>query len=241
MNATVLTGNRLFPMIGAMIENQLSRAYLESLSTEELLAVADKIGLDIPLDLNRTFIIQEILDAHAELLNVESYDLQEESADTFERKKNKPSSAIYNSTYIDVLLRDPVWAFVFWHIREQDRRTYEASHDFNGYFLRVSSCVPGKTTEGESFSIDVDIQDGSWYICFPAPQGWFTVELFVKKGRQHILLATSRPFRIPRTVRFSPLELEQHPLGPVLLLSGIEQMRIVYAKEYSPGQYSGCN
>ena len=41
----------------------LSRQKLESFSTQDLLDLADDYGIDIPEDLNRRFIIEEILES----------------------------------------------------------------------------------------------------------------------------------------------------------------------------------
>ena len=40
----------------------LSRTYLESLSTADLFSLAEEYGIDIPENLNRRFIIGELLD-----------------------------------------------------------------------------------------------------------------------------------------------------------------------------------
>ena len=41
----------------------VSRTYLESLSTADLISLADEYGIDIPENLNRRFIIGELLEA----------------------------------------------------------------------------------------------------------------------------------------------------------------------------------
>ena len=40
----------------------ISRTYLESLSTADLISLADEYGIDIPEELNRRFIIGELLE-----------------------------------------------------------------------------------------------------------------------------------------------------------------------------------
>ncbi|MDR1786719.1 MAG: DUF4912 domain-containing protein, partial [Spirochaetaceae bacterium] len=49
-----------------MNELFLSRKYLETLSSADLITLADKYGIDIPEDLNRRFIIAELADIAAE-------------------------------------------------------------------------------------------------------------------------------------------------------------------------------
>ena len=45
--------------------------------------------------------------------------------------------ASYNETFIDVILRDPVWAYAFWEIKQSDREVREQDPRFAGYRLRV--------------------------------------------------------------------------------------------------------
>ena len=52
-----------------MEQNFLSRTYLETLSTADLISLADDYGIDIPDDLNRRFIIGELLEFADELAN----------------------------------------------------------------------------------------------------------------------------------------------------------------------------
>ena len=44
----------------------ITRSYLETLSSEDLNNLADDYGIDMPEDLNRRFVISELLEAAAE-------------------------------------------------------------------------------------------------------------------------------------------------------------------------------
>ena len=50
-----------------MDEKQISRAYLETLSFSDLSALADRFGIDVPMDLDRRFLIAELLEINEEL------------------------------------------------------------------------------------------------------------------------------------------------------------------------------
>ncbi len=209
-----------------MDDSTVKRAYLETLSSEDLAYLAEELGLDLPPDLNRLFVIEEILEATEEQKGDTVEDLEETSIDEaiFQRKEKLPET--YNSTFINVLLRDSVWAFVFWEIKKQDKQIYQQTLDFEGYYLKILSIVPGKLDMGDFFIIDIDSSDQSWYVCFPSSKGWFKVELWVKKGKKEYLLASSLPFRIPCAKIPSPGELDSHPFAPILRLSGIEDLHI---------------
>ena len=49
-----------------MKKDTVSRQQLEAMTTAELIDLADKYGIEIPDDLNRTFIVGEILEASEE-------------------------------------------------------------------------------------------------------------------------------------------------------------------------------
>ncbi|MDR1147291.1 MAG: hypothetical protein LBK66_01525, partial [Spirochaetaceae bacterium] len=57
------TSPLFFHDIPGMDGCRMIRRYLESLTTRELAALADKAGIDIPPELDRIFIIEAILEA----------------------------------------------------------------------------------------------------------------------------------------------------------------------------------
>lgn len=218
-----------------MGEIQLKKSYLESLPTAELSTLAEELGLDLPPDLNRVFVIQEILEA---IQQDDGYDEDIEDVSTVTVEK---APFFYNKTYIEVLLRDPLWAFVFWEIKTADREHYEATPGFNGYQLRVVSLHPGKNAEDESFSIDVDVMDRAWYVCFPGGTGWFKVELRMKKAKETILLAETTPFKIPKSITALRRTIDSIPHAPILLLSGLDELNITHSTDSQSHIHEQCN
>ena len=91
-----------------MKKDTVSRQQLESMTTAELIELADKYGINIPDDLNRTFIIGEILEASEEAKSSakKSTSVQIKEGDTSEPEKLPES---YNNTCIDVVIRNPAW------------------------------------------------------------------------------------------------------------------------------------
>ena len=61
-----------------MSDTKLSRAYLETLPSADLIALADDFGIDIPENLNRRFIIGELLEAAEDMVDSDD-DLEESS------------------------------------------------------------------------------------------------------------------------------------------------------------------
>lgn len=111
----------------------LSRTQLETLSTGELIKLADGYGIDIPADLERIFIIEELLECSSE---------GRKDTDEMQINHSFPETAAlpkqYSISFIDVLIRDPLWVFAFWEIKENDRLVHENAADFKGTFCASS-------------------------------------------------------------------------------------------------------
>lgn len=216
-----------------MDELRLTRSYLETLSTGDLALLAERLGLDIPSDLNRVFVIEELLETDTEIdraLIPEDNELAVIPSDG-DSKLQLPDR--YNATFIEVLLRDPAWVFTFWEIRSQDRDLYEGATEFGGYHLRLSSLDAPLLGEGkgvaDSFIISVEPTDRAWYLCFPSSKGLFKVELCVLKGKSEVVLASSPPLRVPMNVSTLSVVNEQDdlPQTKILNLSGWDDFHIL--------------
>jgi hypothetical protein len=232
-----------------MDECHLTRHYLESLTTQELAALADNAGIDIPPGLDRIFIIEEILEAENDDEN-DSEIREEVPLKKAEILDPVPLPGQYNITYIKTLIRDPLWVFVFWEIKSQDKEFYEKIQDFEGYFLQVtpaagecSGYVPppeglkpapsqGKTAVGLSFTVPVGPDDTAWYLGFPPDYsgkdvtggGWFRVELCARWGTERAVLAASKPFKLPALL--PPAEAKS-PRSPLADLSAMDELPVL--------------
>ncbi|MDR2259311.1 MAG: DUF4912 domain-containing protein [Treponema sp.] len=214
-----------------MDDLRLTRAYLDSLSTNELAKLADRYGLDIPPGLERIFIIEELLD----MALGDGPEEDEEPAVFTEFPEAAALPKQYNITFLEVLIRDPLWAFVFWEIKSHDKELYEKAPDFGGYYLKVIPLDSG--TEGpreNSFTVSVGIHDTAWYLGFPPAEGRYRVDLCVLRGNDEIVLAVSRPFMLPRLLNMPLKSGEQNPgnlgqvyLNPLARLSGAGEFPVI--------------
>ena len=196
--------------------------FLERLSTDELVVLAEHNGLELPADLERAFIIEELL--HLGKVGVEKA-VEEAEHVTLPRQ--------HNFSTVEVLVRDPLWAFVFWEIREHDQQLYEGTQDFEGYCLRV---LPLKKDTNQpdmaaSFTVDVGEKDNSWYLGFPPDTGcFFGVELCVRRQGNCDAFAASRPFKMPRLIeskRNAQGEAQSLYQNPLAQLSGIDRFPLL--------------
>lgn len=209
-----------------MDEARLTRSYLETLSTDDLSLLALRFGLDLPSDLNRVFVISELLEASSE---TEVYD--DEDQQLVEDTEPGIVTGLpqgYNETFIGVLLRDPFWAYAFWEIKQADREAREQNPQFDGYRLRVTSLsVPKGMTQGDSFTIPVGVSDEAWYLCLPAGLGSYRVDLLCVAGSSEELLARSAPIRVPRGC-VSPSAVPEDGEHPgILSLSGLGELLVL--------------
>jgi hypothetical protein len=212
----------------------ITRPYLESLTTEELVKWADLYGVDIPFGLDRIFIIEE-------LLEIALADVEIEEDEYIEETGKKYSGAValtkqYNITFLEILVRDPLWAFVFWEIKGSDREIFEKDPDFNGYFLKV--CPWGnRTVLQEAFTVPLTPEDSAWYLGFPpadkdekgqALERYYKIELYAERGGEEIMLVATNPFRLP--VLCPRIEKQEAPGNnkyPLIHLSGIDDFHIL--------------
>jgi len=121
-----------------------------------------------------------------------------------EVKELPPLPKHYNISFIETLIRDPLWTFVFWEIKKHDRDQHENSINFECYRLRVVPLKePGFQPDmAASFTVSVGKNDCGWYIGFP-PNGWrcYKVELCAAHKHEYAVLAESRPFFLPRLIQ----------------------------------------
>jgi hypothetical protein len=223
-------------------ELRADRPFLESLTTNELIKLADNQGIDIPPGLDRAIVIEELLET------------MEDAAENADRKTplpltekhqgtTAPLPKQYNINYIEVLIRDPLWAFAFWEINAHDREIHERAPDFGGYYLRVVSS-PWIVNQDSFFIVQVGTGDSAWYLGFPPSGGSFKVELCAMRKDELVVLAVSKPFRLPKLLE--PLENRDSagtenslgkgirapasgspPDNPLLRLSGVDDYKIL--------------
>jgi len=185
----------------------LTRVHLESLATGDLLVIADKLGIDLPNNPDRIFIIEELLDFSSREEGGASGNNEQEITDLVVAE-SVPLPKQYNITFIEVMIRDPLWAFVFWEIKVSEKEQFEKDENFDGYYLKVSRLEDNPSGNGNSglFMVPVKPDDTAWYLslspAFEADSSWadqsqFKVEFCAGAGGIETVLAVSNPVRLP--------------------------------------------
>ena len=152
-----------FLFIISQMENMtLSRTYLESLTTADLISLADDYGIDIPEGLSRRFIIGELLEVIDEPPKASGQgDMNINNSVQITTTLPKT----YNETQISAILRNPAWIFVYWDINDADTREMQHPRSFSTFILRVLYFAnPEDEKPAEVYEIPVQNNDRERYI-----------------------------------------------------------------------------
>ena len=213
----------------------LTRSWLESLSTGELIKLADSYGIDIPDSLDRVFIIWELLEADADNEHIPENNLQIISKGAVETALIPKQ---YNISYIEVIIRDPLWVFVFWEIKQHDKESYENSPDFTGYCLRVIPLgAEFQENMEESFTVAIDASDSERYLGLPEDKTvsglntlvrCYIVKLCAIQNGLEIPLAVSLPFVMSDS---ASKDIDNLRKNLCISLSGVQDFSVTKGKD----------
>jgi uncharacterized protein len=225
----------------------------DALSLEDLYALADKTGLDLPPGLERPFVIEELLDA----LQEDSEDRRASQGEALHIDEKKYSGlrigefvvdlgltesimSRYNETTIRALVRDPSWAFAYWDVSDAELVTLRGEESSAGLFLRVvevDSTNDRTDALREYFDIPVADNDLQWYINLPRSGVRFRIDLCARRGGQagkSRVLARSNEVESPRQNLAPSVDAIDTRSYELLALSGVEDLPIQSPSEGNP-------
>ena len=143
----------------------VTRSYLERLSTSDLISLADEYGIDIPEDLNRRFIIGELLEATEEL--------NEDKKDTMHGDGVAPDGIelpeSYNETTITAVMQNPVWCYVYWDFKAADKEKILHTPSFLTFVLKVTFFSEEEKVT-ETFDINISPSCREQYVLLPSSE-----------------------------------------------------------------------
>ena len=202
-----------------MNDRNISRNYLEKLPFSELVELADEYGVDVPEDLDRRFLIAELLE-----LALEESGRNEEmniSSDTEAAQASLPGN--YNETQISGVLRNPAWLFVFWNINENDVSALKETA--GSLKLRICYMKDNKNpVPEEAFEVQASTASQEQYVLISSGKYFVKVELLYVGASGGKVLAFSPVVAIPRGAELvNDLQPGNYAeISPVLKLSGME-------------------
>lgn len=203
----------------------LNRAYLETLSFSDLIKIADSEGIDVPEDFNRNFLIDEILEVTEYKKKSEKEDMII-SEDEVVADDNELLPRAYNSTEVQIILRNPAWAFVYWNISDSDRIALDKAF-ISEMKLRVNSySEKDQLKPDEYFDIMISKEDNGQYVLLPAGKKFFRVDLLFNIDGIIDILSSSKVLEMPKgSERFAQLKPgKKEDVSPIMELSGMNEL-----------------
>ena len=200
----------------------VSRTYLESLSTADLISLADEYGIDIPENLNRRFIIGELLEAVEDAGEEKKETLQE--SDVLPEGSELPTS--YNETCITAVIRNPAWVYVYWDISSFDIEKLQQNHSFSSLSLKLSFFSRTDTEKpSDVFDISVSLKDREQYILLPTTNYSLRVDLVSEfKSQLPHVLAYSKTINLPQNLPQINTKTLEQDISPIMELSGFKEI-----------------
>ena len=205
-----------------MNEEPINRASLEKLSFSDLVQLADEYGVDVPEDLDRRFLIAELLELAEESNNKEDEMVIASESD----EQPLVFSGNFNETQVSCVLRNPAWLFVFWNINELVLNRIKETPG-GSLKLRICSLADPKDLKPtEAFEVQTSSTSQEQYVLIPKGTKFIKVELvFVTPGAGEIL-AFSPVVSIPQG---SNLVNDLQPgrdmeFPPIIELSGMKEI-----------------
>ncbi|MEE1167293.1 MAG: DUF4912 domain-containing protein [Treponema sp.] len=209
----------------------ISRSYLETLSFADLLKLADDLGIDVPEDFNRNFLIAELLEAHEIPLPDGFEDMT--FNDAIEAESNEVIRG-YNNTEVQVILRNPAWAFVYWNMSDADKESMNQAF-VSQLRLRVSSFSQADQQKpDEYFDIQISADDSGQYVLLPAGKKFFRVDFLFNLDGIVDILASSKMFEMPvGSVHLADMRPGTYDDIPeICKLSGMKQLLVQHYKNH---------
>lgn len=210
----------------------MTRERLQSLSPKELTRLSDKIGIDSDPDMDREALIDNILEAleedriEREQLNnlvmrvkEKKYDISQDEELDFSDEDEFSVPEKYNETKIILLLRDPLWAFAYWEVKDCESAKFKNSN----IYIRVHKVIPGENNI-DFFDIPVTLNDKSWYINLPESNSEYYAEIITTVFGKEEVLTRSNIIKSPKTDLENMEESSRLEDQNVLLLSGLYEV-----------------
>jgi hypothetical protein len=198
----------------------LSRSYLESLTSADLVSLAEEFSIDVPENLNRRFIIGELLDMGISENDEDEIATSSFSTEDFFHDGDRPLPESYNETSVTAIFRHPVWIYAYWDFNARD---WERIKETPGQPLSLRIQIldeAHRPVPAESFSTPLAAGDRDEYVHLPP--GKKIVRLELAFGDE--LLAVSAEVSMPHNCPLFSGVISGEPIAPLLELSGFRDL-----------------
>ncbi len=183
----------------------MTKERLQNLSLTSLHRIAFNEGIKEVNELSRDELVELILEAMDEerlereqsnnaaiRIEEKKYDIIQDEELEAQEKRSYCIPERYPETHINLLLRDPFWAFAQWEIRDTDLEELKKKR-FTGLLLRVQMVKPRY-----SYDIPIKLTDYKWYINLPESGRDYYLELVARLNGSTKVLCTSNVIQSPK-------------------------------------------
>ncbi len=210
-----------------MEKNVLTRSYLETLSSTDLIALSDDFGVDVPENQTRYYVISEILNS-----------LEEQSTEVLAQAE--PSNSIielpftYNENKVVAVLRNPAWCYITWDFKHETFLSCTTNEEFESFIIRLSYHADAHTDEvTEAFDIQLHADDREQFILIASEYPSFHTSLLASfSNSKKIILATSQRVLKPQIPMEISLAGIQKECSPIQELSGLPTILKAHYNEH---------
>lgn len=204
-----------------MDTSHITRSYLETLSTVSLLEMADSYEIDIPENLNRQFIMGELLEAIAEE--------ETDKSGLIENDKISSTEALaksYNETRISVVMQNPVWSCVYWDFKKKEFNSFVKDVDFIGFSIVFMFYIGNNDdTPADTFEVPVSEKDRIRFVLMQHPGFYTRAALVIKRRNTKVqFLAESELIVLPSGLPDLSSKTLNKTVSPILKLSGLPEI-----------------
>ena len=221
-----------------MENNVLTLAHLETLSSADLIALADDYGIDIPDNLNRRFIIGELLEVAQDFYQQGEKPAPEpemlEDGEIPEENAELPAS--FNETQISIILRNPAWAFVYWDISAEGLKKISESSRFKNLMLRVSYFENEDDLNPIAYyDVQIGMNDREQYVLLETGKNYLRVDLvacFADGLTDNLTI--SKKIQLPKTpaIFSKAFPGQEVDVPKILEISGMKQLLKSHYEKY---------
>ncbi len=211
---------------GCMTKNRL-----QSLSMSDLIAVAEQQGILNCREMEKEDLIDSIIDAFEEArlerFEDDNWTIQSmcRKFDIFQDEEisleaESEISDHFNSSKVEILLVNPLMAFVFWEYGDDAKDLVQKCSRHNHLLLRVHE----KNLSDNSvsfFDIPVKFEENKWYINLPSNGCQYYIELICHLASGDKVLATSNKIESPLKITRDIVSNESMYRSDFLVLAGV--------------------
>ena len=170
---------------------------METLTSAELLEIADEYGIDAPDDLNRQFIIGDLLELASELEEDEKVKETIALAEGEQQINVNTLPTSYNETKINVILRNPISLFVWWDLSEWTIKKIRSERSQLRLFVYFFESLDDEKP-ADAFDIQLTYADRENYVIIPGGKKIVRVDLVSESADKSEILAFSEKIVIPK-------------------------------------------